>query len=150
MRTIGNKEFAGILNSTFASIDKLTATKGEEYTGDRARDNQHENFDDLAAQLNILPEKALYVLLNKHLRSIRTWMERLERENSKVIGDAGGPSEPMEGRFDDAILYLLLLKAMYIRRTTESMQDSTMSLHTDPNRNRAYGADRTAPGLEVR
>lgn len=117
-RHMGNKEFLNMVRETFESITKLTATKGQEYAGDGSvNTNQHANFDRWSAELDMTPEKALKVLLNKHLDSINTWVKRLEREPVSVMP---APSEPMEGRFDDAILFLLLMKGMYIRRVTNA------------------------------
>jgi hypothetical protein len=104
---MNNTEFQKVIAQTFESMQKLTATKGEEYAEGKTGSNQLQNFDRQAAELSIPPEKVLLVLLGKHMVSIQGWA------NGRKM------SEPIEGRIDDAILYLLLLKGMVTRRHRE-------------------------------
>lgn len=82
----------------------LTKTKGEEYK--QREDNQFSNFDWLAKTLSLTREQVLVVYLTKHLNSINTWVSDCAR------GENRSYSEPVFGRIDDAILYLLLLRGM--------------------------------------
>jgi hypothetical protein len=106
------KQFEWMVMDTFEAIKKLSATKGEEYTGRKRGENTHENFDRNAVRLNLTPEKVLAVYLGKHMDSIDTWINDLEINRSQ----SAPYSEPITGRIDDAILFLLLLKGMAWRR----------------------------------
>ena len=90
-------QFKAILESTFIEIKGLTTTKGEEYANS---DNQLANFHRLADRLGIKAEAIILVFLAKHMDAI----DHFVRTGKKH-------SEPIQGRIDDAILYLLLLKA---------------------------------------
>lgn len=90
--------FKTLLSNTYKSLVNLTASKGEEYSRDA---DQLANFKRQAEELNTTPEKILMVYLNKHLDSIKSFVK-----TGKVH------SEPIEGRIDDAILYLILLKGI--------------------------------------
>ena len=92
------REFRNLLDATYQSLVNLTASKGEEYSRDT---DQLANFKRQAEELNATPEKILMVYLNKHLDSIKSFVK-----TGKVH------SEPIEGRIDDAILYLILLKGI--------------------------------------
>jgi hypothetical protein len=91
-------EFRDLLVSTFAAMDKLTATKGEEYAGS---DDQLANFHRSGAEAGTRPEQAWLIFFNKHMDAIKHYVR-----HDRAL------SEPIEGRIDDAILYLILLKAM--------------------------------------
>jgi hypothetical protein len=95
--------FQKLLSSTLSTLQHLTATKGEEYSSNRATDesDQHANFKRLGAKLDMDPKKVLAVYLTKHLDSIDSFLK-----NGIEL------SEPIDGRIDDAILYLILLKGL--------------------------------------
>lgn len=92
------KQFKELLDNTHKTLVNLTAGKGEEYSRDS---DQLANFKRQAEELNATPEKILMVYLNKHLDAIKSFVK-----TGKVY------SEPIEGRIDDAILYLILLKGI--------------------------------------
>ncbi len=109
--TITRDRFYKIVDETFAAIRKLSGSKGVEYAGPNVvNTNELANFDRLSDGLEIAPEKVLWVYTTKHLDSIRTYINGLDTPAIRKL------SEPIEGRIDDAILYLLLLKAMVVRR----------------------------------
>ncbi len=109
MRTINSGEFAKILEETYLHLKSLTNTKGREYGGPEGADNRHSNFDRLSTKLNIHPMKILQVFLTKHLDAIDTYVREIDAPARETY------SEPIEGRIDDALLYLVLLKAMVER-----------------------------------
>ena len=86
------------LKSTLERLIDLTRTKGREYANS---DDQLANFKRLGEQLGLSPEKVIMVYLTKHLDSINSYVRNPEQDLS----------EPIDGRIDDAILYLILLKA---------------------------------------
>lgn len=95
-------EFLHLLDETAADLRSLTETKGREYAGSC---DQLANFRRLGEALGTPPEAILLVYLTKHLDSITTYIRELPEP---------APSEPITGRIDDAILYLILLKALII------------------------------------
>lgn len=91
-------EFSKLLDATFARVKVLTQTKGEEYSRD---ENQLANFNRASWEAGISPAQAWLVFFNKHIDSIK-YLVKTGKEGS----------EPIEGRIDDAILYLILLKGI--------------------------------------
>lgn len=131
--------FQQLLLQQHETLKALTASKGEEYAN--AADDQLANFRRLAAELDLPMEKVWQVYFTKHLDSIKSFVRqvRVERRQEmpmaeyKLIGSDKANhiptmvvecspktvyplilSEPIEGRIDDAILYLILLKAMVV------------------------------------
>ena len=92
-------EFKYLLAATYSKLCGLTATKGREYANS---DDQLANFKRLSQALGINPEAVCFVYLAKHLDSIQSHLRCPEKPLS----------EPIEGRIDDAILYLVLLKGL--------------------------------------
>lgn len=100
-------QFVALLQETHRKLLDLTASKGAEYAGDR---DQLANFKRLGLALDTIPEKALWVYLTKHLDSLSTYIKDIGNGTEREY------SEPITGRVDDAILYLMLLKALIIER----------------------------------
>lgn len=123
--TITREQFQKIVYGTFESINKLNESKGEEYTGSQGVGNVHANFDRLSAKLNIIPEKVLWVYLTKHLDGIENYINELQATTRRKL------SEPIEGRIDDAILYLLLAKAMVIRMNKINVSEPMPGEYTE-------------------
>lgn len=92
------EDFIRLVGQTNDAMLHLTKTKGEEYTRDS---DQLANFKRYAADNGITPQQAWGVLFGKHLDAIQFFIQ-----NGREL------SEPIESRIDDAILYLILLKAM--------------------------------------
>jgi transcription antitermination factor NusA-like protein len=103
---MNKNDFQKVISETFSAIVKLTRTKGEEYA--RSED-QLANFKRSAEEAGIEPEQVWVVFFNKHIDAIKTFAK-----GGKVL------SEPIEGRIDDAILYLILYKAM-VRESIQNM-----------------------------
>ncbi len=103
--------FAKSIDELYERLRALTATKGEEYK--RREDNQFANFERGAASLGLTREQVLMVYLSKHLDSIVTYVKDRAAGQEKVY------AEPISGRIDDAILYLLLLRGMTIENDEE-------------------------------
>ena len=87
------------LRDTLERLIELTRSKGREYANS---DDQLANFKRLALRLGLTPAQVCTVYLTKHLDSIDSWVRNPDQDLS----------EPIEGRIDDAILYLILLKAI--------------------------------------
>lgn len=99
-------EFQQLLIKQHETLLSLTASKGEEYANDDK--DQLANFKRQAAELGITQQQVLRVFLTKHLDAITYYCR-----TGKVL------SEEVIGRIDDAVLYLILLKAMRIEETTK-------------------------------
>jgi hypothetical protein len=97
-------QFLRFIGDVAEKLRGLSNSKGVEYAGS---DNQFANFERLADRLGLDRERVLMVYLSKHMDAIDSWV-RTKKEYS----------EPIEGRIEDAILYLTLLLAM----TKESKQ----------------------------
>lgn len=104
--------FQNLLKATHDRMVELTATKGEEYANntifgnseaDHMAQDQHANFKRLSEELGMKPEQVLSVYLTKHLDAVKSFLK-----HGRVY------SEPIDGRIDDAILYLILLKGLVV------------------------------------
>ena len=94
-----------IIVSTMSKILEINKTKGEEYSG---ANDVCKNFKRQAEMLDMDPKLVWAVYANKHWDAIMSHVK-----NGKVF------SEPIEGRIDDAILYLLLYKALIKDQASE-------------------------------
>lgn len=99
------EDFRLMLSETYDRLVDLTLSKGEEYA---RSDDQLANFKRSAAEAGITPEQVWLVFFNKHVDAIK---HNLAKPRIKWSDGSGG-SEPLEGRIDDAILYLILLKGL--------------------------------------
>ena len=99
-----NETFKSLLANQFNQLNLLSNTKGKEY----ARDDSDSlaNFKRLGVSLDMSPEAVLFVYLSKHLDAITHYIAKQGWDRP------GSGSEPIEGRIDDAILYLILLKGL--------------------------------------
>ena len=93
-------EFDKFTEQLFSDIRKMRDTKGREYarTADR-----FDNFNRLAAELQIPREKVWQVYFTKHWDAIRSYID-----NKREFSDEG-----IYGRMVDAITYLTLLAGMF-------------------------------------
>lgn len=98
-------DFRAFLAHTHQTLQDLTDTKGVEYSNSI---DQLANFKRLAASLGVTPEFIVLVYLTKHLDGINSF-----------VANGGELSEPIFGRIDDAILYLVLLKACIFEQAVE-------------------------------
>lgn len=92
------EEFSELLDSTFGDLYTLNAEKGHDYAGD---ENVFSNFERGAEKFGLRREQVLGIFLAKHLDAIDTWIREGEVR-----------SEPIDGRIQDAVMYLLLLLGM--------------------------------------
>lgn len=87
-----------VIDETVHRIIDLNNTKGREYAGD---EEALSNFYNRASQMGIDPKIVWGTFFGKHMDSIFSYIK-----SGQVL------SEPIEGRIDDAILYLILLKGI--------------------------------------
>lgn len=92
-------EFDELMEATYQKLLAMRASKGRDYAGN---DDRLANFKRHAEQVDIDPLKIWAVYYNKHHDAIMTFVRMHAHESYQ-------PSEPIEGRIEDAILYLFLL-----------------------------------------
>lgn len=103
-----NDEFLAHVESLLTGAREIMEAKGAEYAND---DDRCENFKIAAELLGVDPLTVWAVYFFKHISSIMTFV--------KVGGDETKLSEPIEGRFQDAINYLVLGSALICDRRRE-------------------------------
>lgn len=100
---MNGSEFKLVLTQTAEHLWTLTDSKGAEYAHDA---DQLANFKRLGKQLQLEPTTVLMVYMQKHLDAIAAYVSAVQNGSVPTL------SEPINGRIDDAILYLVLLKAL--------------------------------------
>lgn len=86
------------IDNTLVEILELNNTKGREYA---TEEDGLANFKNRAKQMGITPGQVWGIFYGKHSDAIFSYLK-----GGKAL------SEPIQGRIDDAILYLILLKAL--------------------------------------
>jgi hypothetical protein len=107
---VKKQDFHKLVEQEFETIMNLTRSKGEEYS--RSEDDQLANFKRNAKDLHLSAEQVWAVYFNKHVDSIKSYIQSYAKNHHTEPN----LSEPIEGRISDAILYLLLFKAIIADR----------------------------------
>lgn len=105
--------FNKIVEDTVAEIKKLAEFKGGEYAGDFDR---LANFRRNGERLGISMETVWSVYAGKHIDAVFQYVKDLQEGKQRTR------LEPIEGRVDDIIVYMLLFKAMIHERNEESLE----------------------------
>lgn len=100
---MNTRELIWNINETHQRMLALSDTKGQEYAGSEDR---LANFKRGAQSVGLPPTTILNVYASKHWDSIQSFIR------GQVSGEERELSEPIEGRIDDLILYLILLKCL--------------------------------------
>lgn len=103
-------ELDAIFDETVAAMRSLATVKGQEYAGDVDR---LENFRRNGEHLCLPMETIWRVYAGKHWDALTTYIKDL------IAGHARERSEPIDGRIDDLMVYLLLLKLMVRERGSQ-------------------------------
>src|SRR5574337_90506 len=106
------EEYNRIVDETWNHVHRLSHLKGGEYAGDKDR---LANFRRNAEALGIAMETVWAVYAAKHWDAIMQFVKDITTKTDRVR------SEPIEGRIDDLIVYLLLFKAILAERPKESV-----------------------------
>lgn len=103
-----NSTVDALIVATMERVRELRRTKGGEYAGDN---DALANFRRNAARLGLQPEQIWAVYASKHWDSIMQLIQDLGagKDRERV--------EPIAGRVDDLITYLILFKAMHEERS---------------------------------
>ena len=101
--SFSHERWASLLTETIAEIESLSLKKGGEYAGD---DDRLANFRRNGAALGLPMETVWAVYAGKHWDAIQQFIkdQRNGKERERL--------EPIAGRVDDLLVYLLLFKAM--------------------------------------
>jgi hypothetical protein len=91
-------EFQRLMADEYEKIVAINNTKGHDYAGDA---DALRNFKEQAQETGVTPVQVWNIFFGKHLKAIQTYVRE---------GDVA--SEPVEGRIQDAILYLFLLRGL--------------------------------------
>jgi len=104
-----HERYAQLIATTVESITKLSRLKGGEYAGDHDR---LANFRRNALALGLPMESVWAVYAAKHWDAVQQFVMDLNmgRERERM--------EPISGRVDDLIVYLILFKAILDERDT--------------------------------
>lgn len=113
------QEMYKIVDSTFTEIQRLNSVKSGEYANDT---DKLANFKDASMRLGLIPEQVLLTYLDKHYSSICNFVKDLAASRTRTR------SEPIQGRVDDMILYLMLFKALLAER-----HDLSTAVADEPN-----------------
>lgn len=105
------EEYINLRNALIELADSIMKSKQPEYTNNHW-DVLH-NFKSTAKRLNISPQKAWGVFLDKHIQSI------LSHATNHDLNQA----EPISTRYADAINYLILGYALHIDRIASEHED---------------------------
>lgn len=93
-------DFQKLLDSTLEHVRELSATKGEEYANSNS--DQLANFKNWSTRAGTPVPKVWMIQFLKHMEAVEFYVK-----HSTVL------SESLDSRIDDAILYLILLKAIH-------------------------------------
>lgn len=106
-----------LAEETFERVRSLQRTKGKDYAGE---DDALSNFKDAAAGLGVGPMTIWTVYAHKHWSAIVSFCKNGQTE-----------SEPIMGRIDDLITYLVLLKGLIVEAQGEDASPAK-PVYSDP------------------
>lgn len=102
-----NAAYDKLVAETVDQLVQLGISKGGEYA---SGSNRLENFVHNAIELGLEPEHVWAVYAAKHWDALRTYVTDIAKGYDRVR------SEPIEGRADDLMVYLMLFKALVAAR----------------------------------
>lgn len=106
-QTFSHEAWDALLASSIEQIKSLVTVKGGEYAGDSDR---LANFRRNGQVLGLPMEVVWSIYYAKHHDAVMQYVKDLS------AGTTRPRAEPLSGRVDDMIVYLLLLKAIFIER----------------------------------
>ena len=107
MPKFSHADYEILVQNTIQEIGGLSKLKGGEYAGDYDR---LANFRRNGVQVNVPMETCWAIYYNKHHDAVMQYVHDLNSGKSRVR------MEPIAGRIDDMIVYLILFKAMLVER----------------------------------
>jgi hypothetical protein len=106
-RIFTHSDYDKLVRQTVEQILQLSTLKGGEYAGDTDR---LANFRRNGIQLSLPMEVCWAIYYNKHHDAVMQFVHDLTTGNDR------SRMEPLSGRIDDMIVYLILFKAMLVER----------------------------------
>lgn len=119
MAAFSHDDFARLIDSTVEKIQQLSKLKGGEYAGDNDR---LANFRRNALALGLPMETVWAVYAAKHWDAVMQFIQDLN------TGKTRERMEPIDGRVDDLIVYLILFKAMLEERDASTARKPSDAL----------------------
>jgi len=114
MPVFSNAAYSAVITSLFQRMERLAKVKGSEYSGDTDR---LLNFRRNAETLGLNKETVWAVYAAKHWDALMTYIKDME------AGIVRERSEPISGRIDDLVVYLVLLLCMEAERENMTKGD---------------------------
>lgn len=133
-----------IIRQVMDEVLGVNRSKGKEYSGVT---NALANFERLARDMNMTPEKVLWVYMTKHLDSIRSYINTLAahlNDRDELVQQLPTLSEPITGRIMDVVAYMCLLTGQVHRR---QLQEQAMADRQPANR-KVLGMDLSRFSME--
>lgn len=127
------REMSDLVNSTITTIHKLRDLKGREYAGDT---DALANFRRNGLALGMSMESVWAVYAAKHWDAIQQY---IKDANAGIFRTR---LEPISGRADDLIVYLILFKAIL-------QEQEGMALNGTPEAPQEQGLDKGLSGLSA-
>lgn len=115
------KDFQALFQQTWNECADLASIKGGEYASDA---DKLANFKESGRRLDLIPEKSLLVLADKHYASVCNYIKDLE------MGRSRPRSESIYGRLNDLINYMILLRGLLEERgaTADAIHEEARTL----------------------
>lgn len=122
------KEVNQIIDETFENVKYLRRVKGGEYSKE---EDALSNFKESGYDIEEEPEVSWRVLAKKHWDAIGTYIRDVKTDTKRERAEA------INGRIDDLICYLILLKGLnrereaieeYKKRLEEAMAESELTM----------------------
>lgn len=114
--SFSHERYAQLVEETIANLKKLGELKGGEYAGDTDR---LANFRRNGANLKLPMESVWAVYCAKHWDAVMQYVQDLNSGKDRVR------LEPISGRVDDIIVYMILFKAMVEEREGRNLPSTT-------------------------
>lgn len=125
-KTFPNAFLDNLMKNTLYKALELRQKKGAEYAGNQA-DDALANFRRNSLDAGVSMETCWRIYAGKHWDAISQYVR-----DANVGNFSRDRMEPIEGRVDDLIVYLILLKAMIIERRDER-EDNLPQTPSNPN-----------------
>jgi len=112
---MNQEEFTEVIDTILKNSAGLLVSKGAEYSSNADRLS---NFKRGAEILGLRPLDVWAVYFNKHIDSINSYVRRTACDSMANVDNQ--LSEPIDGRFEDSINYLLLGMALILETRNSS------------------------------
>lgn len=116
-----NERFKEVVKESIERIESLLQSKGEEYS--KNSKDRLGNFKQLGDFQGVIPEKALFNLVSKHIIALR---DNINEMNNTHFGEDIVITRDLNAKYDeyifDIIVYLILLRGLLKEKSIEDME----------------------------